>query len=153
MSKRSKVIAVIGGREASEYQLELASAVGRGIAKKGAVLLCGGMGGIMEAACKGAKEAGGVTIGIIPGSNRNEANDYVDFSIATGIGIARNAILMHTCDGAVAIGGKYGTLSEMAYAGQLDKPLVSLDSWVFDEKVISAKTAEQALQFLFQMIG
>ena len=153
MSKKSKVIAVIGGREASEYQLELASDVGRGIAKKGAVLLSGGMGGIMEAACKGAKEAGGVTIGIIPGSNRNEANDYVDFCIATGIGIARNAILMHTCDGAVAIGGRYGTLSEMAYAGQLDKPLVSLDSWVFDEKVICAKTADEALQVLFQMIG
>lgn len=126
MDKKPKQIAVIGGRSPSVAESSLAEEMGRLIAEGGFQLICGGMGGIMEAACKGASEAGGMTIGVLPGNLRGEANRYVQIAIATGIGVARNSVLAHSADAAVAIAGKYGTLSEVAYFLQLGKPVVMI---------------------------
>jgi uncharacterized protein (TIGR00725 family) len=106
-----------------------AEAVGRALAEAGAVLICGGRGGVMEAACRGAKATGGITIGILPGTDRREANPYVDIPIVTGIGGARNAIIARTAQAAVAVGGSYGTLSEIAFALAFGVPVVGLGTW------------------------
>ncbi len=126
---QKRIISVFGGREADEKKLRDAEAVGKAIAEHGWVLLCGGRGGIMEAVSKGCTEAGGLSIGILPGNDRSDANPYIQIPIATGIGLARNEIVARACDAAVAIGGKYGTLSEIAYALQFDKPVITLGSW------------------------
>lgn len=145
-------IGVIGGREASSEVLRLAEEVGKEIARRKAVLVCGGMGGVMEAVCRGAKAAGGTTVGILPVVSADEANPYVDIRVPTGMGVARNAIIIHACDGVIAVGGRYGTLSEMAFAKQKGIPLVSLKSWRFDESVFTADTPEQAVAVLFEQI-
>jgi len=152
MSRRIQ-IGVVGGREASSEVLKLAEEVGREIARRGAVLVCGGLGGVMEAACRGAKEEGGTTVGILPVLSAEKANPYVDIPIATGMGVARNVIIIHSCDGVIAVGGKYGTLSEMAFAKQRGIPLVSLKSWEFDKSVVSAESPEEAVSIVFQQIG
>jgi uncharacterized protein (TIGR00725 family) len=122
-------IAVIGSGEANEEEARLAEAVGGAIGRAGAVLVCGGLGGVMEAACKGAKAAGGTTLGIVPGSDRNTANEFVDVVVATGIGESRNAIIVATADALIAVGGEYGTLSEIALALRAGKPVVGLATW------------------------
>jgi uncharacterized protein (TIGR00725 family) len=151
MSRRIQ-IGVIGGRSAPRPILKMAEEVGLAVARKGAVIICGGMGGVMEAACKGAKKAGGTTIGILPAASPDKANPYVDISIATDMGVARNAVIIHSCDGVIAVGGQYGTLSEMAFALQKGIPIVSLKSWVPDESVQSAGSAEEAVKIIFQKI-
>ncbi|MCK5094470.1 MAG: TIGR00725 family protein [Spirochaetes bacterium] len=151
-SKRKIQIAVLGGREASSKILALAEEVGRLIARRGATLICGGRGGVMEAASKGASDSGGMVVGILPEDSADSGNQYLDVAVATGMGVARNAVILHSADGAVAIGGKYGTLSEMAYARQLDVPLVSVNSWHFDESVITVETAEMAVDLLWNMM-
>lgn len=145
-------IGVIGGREASQEDLEFAKDVGREIARRGAILVCGGLGGVMEAACMGAKEAGGTTVGILPVLSPDEANPYVDISIPTGMGVARNAIIINSCDGVIAVGGSYGTLSEMAFALQKGIPLVSLRSWKVDESIVSVESPGEAVDRIFKMI-
>lgn len=122
-------IAVIGSSKASTSELQTAEAVGRELALRGAVLVCGGMGGVMEAACKGAESAGGVTVGILPGDSRQYANRYVQIPIVTGIGYARNMAVVKSAQAAIAIGGSYGTLSEIAYALQIGIPVIGLDTW------------------------
>jgi uncharacterized protein (TIGR00725 family) len=109
--------------------LEAAEEVGRLLAQAGAVVVCGGGGGAMEAVCRGAKEAGGTTIGILPGSDRHAANPYVDAVVATGIGEARNSIVARTADVVIAVAGAYGTLSEIALALRAGKTVVGLDTW------------------------
>jgi uncharacterized protein (TIGR00725 family) len=123
------IVAVIGGSAPTPEEAVAASAIGRALAEAGAVLICGGRGGVMEAACQGAKAAGGVTIGILPGTDRRKANPYVDIPIVTGIGVARNAIIARTAQVAVAIGGSYGTLSEIAFALAFGVPVVGLGTW------------------------
>jgi uncharacterized protein (TIGR00725 family) len=123
------LVAVIGGSAPTPEEVVAAKAVGRALAEAGAVLICGGRGGVMEAACQGAKAAGGVTIGILPGTDRREANPYVDIPIVTGIGVARNAIIARTVQAAVAVGGSYGTLSEIAFALAFGVPVVGLGTW------------------------
>jgi uncharacterized protein (TIGR00725 family) len=123
------LVAVIGGSAPTPEEVVAAKAVGRALAEAGAVLICGGRGGVMEAACQGAKAAGGVTIGILPGTDRREANPYVDIPIVTGIGVARNAIIARTAQAAVAVGGSYGTLSEIAFALAFGVPVVGLGTW------------------------
>ena len=145
-------IGVIGGREVSREILDLAEETGREIGRKGAILICGGLGGVMEAACKGAKSAGGTTVGILPVILASEANPYVDIVIPTGMGIARNAVIIHSCDAVIAVGGKYGTLSEMAFALQKNIPIVSLKSWKVDENVYEAETAREAIHLVFLKI-
>ena len=123
------IIAVIGGAAPTPEEEAAAEAVGRALAEGGAILICGGRGGVMEAACRGAKSAGGLTIGILPGPDRREANPYVDIPIVTGMGEARNVIIARTAHAVVAVGGSYGTLSEMAYALLFGVPVVALGSW------------------------
>jgi uncharacterized protein (TIGR00725 family) len=124
-----KFIAVIGGSQPSSEEARLAEAVGRELAKQGAILVCGGLGGVMEAACKGASSEGGVTIGILPGDNRQAANPYVQIPIVTGIGYARNVAVVKSAQAVIAIGGNYGTLSEISHALQSGIPVIGLNTW------------------------
>jgi uncharacterized protein (TIGR00725 family) len=123
---RGPFIGVIGAGRSSGSLNELAAEVGREIARNEAVLVCGGLGGIMAAAARGAKEVGGYTVGILPGPTRAEANGYIDFPIATNMGQARNAIIAQTADVLIAIDGEYGTLSEIALALKIGKDVVAL---------------------------
>jgi uncharacterized protein (TIGR00725 family) len=123
------IIAVIGGDDAPPEAFVLAEAVGREIAKRGALLICGGLGGVMESACRGAKAEGGTTIGVLPGTDAAEANAYVDIPIVTGMNQARNIVIVRTADAVIAIGGGFGTLSEMAFTLRFGKPLVGLATW------------------------
>jgi uncharacterized protein (TIGR00725 family) len=135
MSKKSIIcIGVIGAGKCAKRLRDEAYQVGRAVAEGGAILVCGGLKGVMEAAAQGAREAGGLTVGIIPGTDRNEANPYCDVVIPTGIGHARNFLVVQTADAIVALHGKYGTISELAVALKLGKPVVSLVKWdVFPE--------------------
>ena len=143
MTKR--YIGVIGGAKCSRSVMKLAEEVGRGIAKSGAVLVCGGKGGVMTAACRGAKAAGGLTVGILPGRERSGANRHVDIAIATGMNEARNLAIIRTSDVLIAIGGSYGTLSEIGFALKMGKRVVGLETWDIDG-VIEAETANAALR-------
>ena len=129
MDSGQAYVAVVGAGRASEDEARVAEAVGRALAEAGAVLVCGGLGGVMEAACRGAKAAAGTTVGILPGASRADANAYVDVAIATGLGEARNALVVRAADALVAVGGEYGTLSEVAIALKAGKPVVGLGTW------------------------
>jgi uncharacterized protein (TIGR00725 family) len=128
MGKRP-VIAVIGGRKADKVLRKEAEDAGRLIAEGGAILVSGGLSGVMESASKGARSAGGVTVGILPQDDALGANRYIDVAVATGFGIGRNVIIARTADALIAIGGGYGTLSEIAFALQLGKPVIGIRSW------------------------
>jgi uncharacterized protein (TIGR00725 family) len=121
--------------------------VGRALGERGVALVCGGLGGVMEAACRGAKGAGGATIGILPGSDRAAANGFVDVAIPTGLGEARNALVVRAADAVIAVGGGYGTLSEIALALKAGKRVVGLDTWDIDgvEAVDSPVAAVEAV--------
>jgi hypothetical protein len=125
----SPYIAVIGPGAATERQIADAQAVGEGLAHAGAVVVCGGLGGVMAGACRGAKTAGGTTVGILPGSERSAANAWVDVAIPTGLGEARNALVVCAADALIAVGGEYGTLSEIALALKAGKTVVGLGTW------------------------
>ncbi|HEX2274438.1 MAG TPA: TIGR00725 family protein [Acidimicrobiales bacterium] len=122
-------VAVVGGGTAERRVDEAAEAVGRGLARRGAVVVCGGLGGVMEAACRGARAEGGTTLGILPGVDRRDANPFVDVAVPTGMGEARNALVVRAADAVVAVAGEFGTLSEIAFALRLDKPVVGLWTW------------------------
>lgn len=128
-----KIIAIIGGQHPSEEYLAIAEEVGALVAQRGAGLLCGGLGGVMEAACKGAKSAGGLTIGILPTVTKVDANPYVDVVISTGMGTARNVIIVRSADAIIAIDGSFGTLSEISHAFEQGKKVVSLGTWEMDK--------------------
>ncbi len=151
------IIAVIGGQNgASEEVLMLAREVGRLIAEGGAHLICGGMEGVMEAACRGAKEAGGTTIGVLPSTAKQDANKYVDLPIVTGMGTARNVIIVRTADAIIAVDGKFGTLSEIAHALDYGKKVISLRSWPLERmgldgsKFVQAATPREAVDLAFE---
>ena len=138
------IVAVIGAGQCDKRIYKLAEEVGAELANKGFTIICGGLGGVMEAACKGAKSVGGMTIGILPGDNPNDANKYVDIPIASGMGIGRNIIIIRSADAVMAINGSFGTLSELAFALQLNKPIVGLETWDVSgniNKVIDASDA------------
>jgi len=138
----SMIVAVLGcGRSCEQHILDIAEELGSLIAKNGHTLVCGGLGGIMETSAKGAKKAGGLTIGILPGLETREANPYITVPVATGMGIARNAIIASTADVCIAIGGRHGTLSEIALSLNLGTPVVSLCSW----DITKAKAGEHPL--------
>ncbi len=128
-AERPLLISVIGGGAPSARAYELAEAVGRELAQRGAVVVCGGLSGVMEAACKGAKSAGGVTIGLMPGSDPRAANPWVDYPVMTGMGYARNVIVVKTGRAAIAVDGAYGTLSEIAHALGDGTPVIGLETW------------------------
>jgi uncharacterized protein (TIGR00725 family) len=144
-------VAVVGGGDASAQEIRDAELVGRGLAERGAVLVCGGLGGVMEAACRGAKSAGGTTLGILPGSRRGDANAFVDISIPTGLGEMRNGLVVRSADALIAIGGEFGTLSEVALALKAGKTVVGLGTWQLAkggepvEAIVSAASAEDAV--------
>jgi uncharacterized protein (TIGR00725 family) len=120
-------VAVIGGSDLSPETTRLAREVGREVAERGAVLLCGGLGGVMAAAAQGAQDAGGVSLGILPDGDRRRANPYLTYAIATNLGHARNVLIAHSADAVIAVGGSYGTVSEAAIALKLGKPVVALN--------------------------
>ena len=122
-------VAVAGAGDASPAMLEAAAEVGALLARHGAVLVTGGLGGVMEAACRGACEAGGTTLGILPGSDRGAANPWVTVAVATGLGQLRNGLVVRAADAVIAIGGEYGTLSEIALALKAGKRVVGLGTW------------------------
>jgi len=138
-------IGVIGASRCSTEVAELAEEVGMEIGRKGAVLICGGLGGVMESASKGAKEAGGFTIGILPGTSKEEANGYIDIPIVTGLGHARNVVIAHSSDSIIAISGEHGTLSEIAIGLKLKKTIIGLNTWDI-EGIIQVKTAAEAVE-------
>ncbi|GAH11670.1 unnamed protein product, partial [marine sediment metagenome] len=109
------------------------------------ILICGGRGGVMEAACKGAKEEKGITIGVLPGNDKENANPYIDIPIVTGMGEARNVIIARSSDAVIAIAGKYGTLSEIAFALRFDVPVVGIATWNINIPILKAKNPKQAV--------
>ena len=123
------MIGVIGGETCSPAEGEIAFAVGRELAARGHTLVCGGRGGVMREACRGARSEDGVTVGILPGDDRADMNEFVTIPIVTGIGFARNTMIPRTADALVAVGGRYGTLSEIAFALIAGKPVVTMGSW------------------------
>ena len=129
MRDKKRFITVIGGGQCSPEEARQAEEVGRGLARQGVTLICGGLGGVMKAACKGAISAGGETIGILPGENRQAANPYVQVPIVTGMGYARNIAVVKSAQAVIAIGGSYGTLSEIGHALQSGIPVIGLNTW------------------------
>lgn len=144
-------IAVFGGRVSSKALLNVAYEVGQLIADRNGILYCGGMGGVMEAACRGAREHGGLTVGILPTAEAESANSFVDIPIVTGIGTARNSIIARSVHGGIAINGRYGTLSEIAYSLDFHKPIVGIETCDI-EGIIPVKTAREAVQTLWEMV-
>jgi len=128
-----KIIAVIGSSKAEPDVLRLAEEVGAEIARNGAALVCGGMTGVMESACKGARREGGLTIGIIPSDSKNDANPFVQIPIVTGMGMGRNVMLVKTADAIIAVGGEFGTLSEIAHALNIGKKVIGLRTWKLEK--------------------
>ncbi len=160
------MISVIGGSEVDEMTLSLAEETGAAIARRGAVLVCGGLGGVMEAACRGAKREGGLTVGILPTEYHEHANPYVDIAIPTGLGYARNFLVARSGMGVIALGGAAGTLSEMAIAWFSDRPIAAIvpsGGWAArlageridgrrPDTVYAAKTADDAVDYILRTI-
>jgi len=146
-----KIISVIGGRRVEKRLLREAEKVGRLIARKGCVVVCGGLSGVMEAVSKGAKAEGGLTVGILPHEHKRNANKYIDIPVATGLGIGRNVIIARTADAVIAVGGEYGTLSEIAFALQMEKPVVGIETWDI-RGIIRADNAEDAVRKVFEIL-
>jgi uncharacterized protein (TIGR00725 family) len=153
-------VAVAGSGDAPAEDLDAAEAVGRLLAERGAVVVCGGRGGVMEAACRGAKSAGGATLGILPGLDRAEANPFVDVAVPTGLGEARNALVARAADALIAVGGSWGTLSEIALALRAGKTVVGIGTWelyrgggVPVRGIVAAPSADEAVALALGGIG
>ena len=140
-------ISVFGGRDITPDVYQDTLEIGRRLADEGYMIFCGGGAGVMEAIAKGVHDEGGIVVGVLKGQDLEEGNKYLTVPIATGIGIARNAILAYNCDAAIAISGQYGTLSEIAYAFQLKKPVIGYKTWDIDP-VIQANTPEEVVSKL-----
>lgn len=154
------IIGVIGSGFCSPEMAKIAEEVGKLVAEKKAMLICGGVKGVMESACKGAKQAGGITIGIIPGFSKKEANSYVDIPIVTGMDQGRNIIIIRSSDAVIAVGGGYGTLSEIAFALKLNIPVVGIKTWVLSKDgtkeikdLIIAETPQDAVEKAIKLAG
>ena len=158
------IIAVVGGSKPAPDALTQAEAVGRELAQRGHTVICGGLGGVMEAACRGAREAGGHTIGVLPGADPRDANQHVEYPIVTNMGVARNAVIVLTAAAVIAVDGSYGTLSEIAIALNCGKPVVGLDTWRVsqpgdgtdgddEEHIVRADGAAQAVELAISAAG
>ena len=158
MREQKRFIGVIGGSNCTLEEARIAEEVGRELARNGAILICGGLGGIMEAACKGASAEGGLTIGILPGGSRQTANPYVQIPIVTNLGEARNVIVVKSAEAVIAIGGGYGTLSEIGHALRNGLPVVGLNTWSLsrndqpDTSIVPAKDPADAVSKALNMI-
>jgi len=137
-------VAVVGGGAADAPHLDVAREVGRLLAERGAVLVGGGLGGVMAASAAGAAEAGGIIVGLLPGSDRRDANPHVTVAITTGLGEMRNALVVRAADAVIAVGGEYGTLSEIAFALRTGVPVVAIGSWALPD-VAAVGTPEAAV--------
>ncbi|MCI4353384.1 MAG: TIGR00725 family protein [Thermoplasmata archaeon] len=150
------MIAVIGGESPPADVLSIAEEVGRRIAEAGAVVVCGGLGGVMEAVCRGAHSAGGLTIGILPMGRRSDANPEVDIAIPTGLGVARNVLVVLSGHAVIAIDGSFGTLTEIAHALELKKPVFALASWDLESagidptRYVRVESPERAVQLALE---
>lgn len=143
-------VAVVGAADAGAELERVAEEVGRGLAQSGAILLCGGLTGVMQAACRGSRTAGGTSVGILPGGDRRAANEFVDVALATGMGEMRNALIVRAADVVVALGGEYGTLSEIAFALKIGRPVVGYDTWdlsrgTADDGIVRVGSADDAV--------
>ena len=155
---RDTIISVIGaGNNASREAVDTAEAVGRELAKRGAVVVCGGLNGVMEAVCRGAKSEGGVTIGVLPGDDPDSANSYVDYPVPTGMGHARNAIVVKAGLAVIAVDGAYGTLSEIGHALAEGKTVIGLKTWRISQEedeehaaIVRAETPQEAVELALQ---
>jgi uncharacterized protein (TIGR00725 family) len=158
MANDSPYVAVSGGGQADEETCRRAEEVGRELARRGAVVVTGGLGGAMEAACRGAKAEGGMTIGILPSDDRADANPWVDVAVPTGLGEGRNALVVRAADAVVAVAGEFGTLSEIALALRLGRPVVGLHTWelVRDgrpvEAVVAVSTPAEAAETALALV-
>jgi uncharacterized protein (TIGR00725 family) len=156
-------VAVIGsGRSEQDSELaQLAEEVGRRLAEAGVAVVCGGLGGVMEAAARGAAEAGGTAIGILPGSSLDDANEHCTHAVATGIGYARNLAVVCSGEVVIAVGGEWGTLSEIGFARAIDRPVVALRSWTLKGEgamesapgIVPAATPEEAVEAALEAVG
>jgi hypothetical protein len=153
------IIAVVGGGAVEIEVDRVAEEVGRRLAERGAIVLTGGLGGVMAAACRGARSAGGTTIGLLPGDQRSDANEWVEVAVATGLGEARNALVARASDAMIAVGGEFGTLSEIALALKLGRPVIGIDTWeitregVSVDPILRARDAAHAVELAFARIG
>lgn len=153
MPQRPPVILVSGGGEADEATLRMAEEVGSELARAGVIVLTGGLAGVMEAASRGSKAAGGTTVAVVPGSDSRVANPYVDIVIASGMAHGRNVILVHSADAIIGLPGAYGTLSEIALALTMGKPVVSLNSWRPDDTVLQATDSKTAVRMALDALN
>lgn len=155
----SPLVAVAGGGAASDGDERVAEEVGRRLAERGAVVVTGGLGGVMAAACRGAKEAGGLTIGLLPEADPATANEWVDVAIATGMGEGRNVLVARAAAAVIAIGGEFGTLSEIALALKLGRPVIGIETWeiarsgLSTDPILRAKDAAHAVDLAFERMG
>jgi len=145
-----RYVAVVGAASASADEERIAEEVGRLLAERGVVVVTGGLGGVMAAACRGARQAGGRTLGLLPGDDRSHANPFLDVAVPTGMGEARNALVARTADAVIAVGGEFGTLSEIALALKLGRTVVAISSWRLDrhglttDPILRARDPEEA---------
>ena len=150
-TERPRVISIIGGASPTEKHLEMAETVGRLLGERGVILVCGGRGGIMEAACRGAQAVGGLTVGILPGEDAQAGNAYLTLALPTGLGHARNVLVVMAGEAVIAIGGGYGTLSELGIALKRGQLVIGLDTWKAtrsdssEARIIHAETADEAV--------
>jgi uncharacterized protein (TIGR00725 family) len=149
----TRYVAVVGSGTATGELYGQAREVGRLVAEKGATIVCGGLSGVMGAAARGATEAGGTSIGILPDEDRSRQNEYLTYSVATGAGQARNLAVACSADVVIAVGGEYGTLSEIGLALKIGRPVVALHSWTLGEHVIVAKSPLAAVEAAFGLLG
>jgi uncharacterized protein (TIGR00725 family) len=152
-TRRKTMIGVIGAAQPSPHGLALAESVGREIARRDAVLVCGGLGGVMEAAAKGAFEAGGEVVGVLPGPESTSANPFITIAVPTNMGHARNVIIAHTAEALIAVEGEYGTLSETAIGLKLGKPVVVLPGARTVKGTLSADSADSAVSIAFESLN
>ena len=143
-----QVVAVVGPAEATPAEERIASAVGEALATRGVTVVCGGLGGVMEAVCAGARSCGGVTIGLLPGDDRGDANRFVSVPIPTGLGELRNGLVVRACDAMIAVGSSYGTLSEIALALRAGKRVVGIGTWELEGIEVASDAADAVARLL-----
>jgi uncharacterized protein (TIGR00725 family) len=152
------IIGVIGDSSCPPEEAKLAESVGELLAQRGATIVCGGLGGVMEAVCRGAKSKGGLTIGILPGKNSSTANPWIDIPVVTGLGEARNVVVAKSAQAIIAIGGNYGTLSEIAYSLKSSIPVIGLNTWSLsrngqeDDSIIQVQSATEAVDKAISLV-
>ncbi len=147
-----RYVAVVGSGTAAGGLYEQAREVGKLVAGRGAIVVCGGLSGVMEAAARGAAEAGGTAIGILPDEDRRRQNEYLTYSVATGAGQARNLAVVCSGDVVIAVGGEYGTLSEIGIARKVGRPVVVLEGWDLGEHVSVASSPAEAVEAAFGLL-